>query len=237
MEQYNSYLKELIGITLTSSQVAVFNEFEDLLIKWNEVFNLTSITESREIQIKHFIDSLTCLKVINNKDNFSLVDIGTGAGFPGIPIKIVMPWISLTLVESSRKKSDFCRTVVDQLHLTDTDVITSRAEDFGRDAQYRCQFDWSVARAVAELPVLTEYLLPLLKTGGKALVMKGAQSENEIEKSRKAINVLGGRFQNQIKLALPEGFGERSLILIEKAYSTPNAYPRRVGLPSKKPIM
>ena len=237
MEQFNSFLNEIAGVTLTSSQIADFNKFENLLVEWNEAFNLTSITSSVEIKIKHFVDSLTCLKVLSIKENFSMVDVGTGAGFPGIPLKIVMPWIKLTLVESSQKKSGFCRTVVDQLHLADTDVVTMRAEDLGRNVKYRGHFDWAVARAVAELPVLAEYLLPLLKIGGKALAMKGAQIEKEVDNSQNAIEVLGGSFHNQIKFALPQGYGERSLIVIKKVNPTPNNYPRRAGLPSKKPVM
>lgn len=236
MEKFQIYLKQILGIEITALEINSFAALENLLLEWNEKFNLTAITDSDGIHIKHFLDSLTCLKIINKKENLSLIDIGTGAGFPGIPLKIMMPEIKLTLVESSQKKAGFCKTVVEELNLEDTPVIAARAEDLGKDPQFREKFDWAVARAVAELPVLAEYLLPFVKVGGKALAMKGADSEDETRKTSQAVAVLGGEIAEKVRLNLPEGYGERTLIVLKKVSATPDAYPRRAGMPSKKPI-
>ena len=225
-----------LGIELTSSQIEAFTAYEALLLEWNTKFNLTSITDPDEIHIKHFLDSLSLLKVIQENRPFSLIDIGTGAGFPGIPLKIIFPDMALTLVESSHKKAYFCNTVVEKLNLLNTSVITARAEDLGRNRVYREQYDWAVARAVAHLSVLSEYLLPLVKVGGKAIAMKSPNGNVEISKALPAIKILGGEICEKIEFDLPEDFGERALIVINKAGSTPAIYPRRPGLATKKPI-
>jgi 16S rRNA (guanine527-N7)-methyltransferase len=236
MENLQTLLDQFLGIELTPSQINAFQSFENLLLSWNEKFNLTSITDPVEIHIKHFLDSLTVLRVIHNSDVFSLIDIGTGAGFPGIPLKIMLPEMALTLVESSQKKAEFCKVVVKELQLTNTSVVAARAEDLGKDPAHREKYDWAVARAVAELSVLAEYLLPLVKIGGKALAMKSANMEAETQKASHAFSVLGGELFENVKLGLPKGFGERTLIVMKKVNSTPNTYPRRAGTPSKKPI-
>ena len=236
MEKFQAFLEEILAIEITALQMNAFMAYENLLLVWNEKFNLTAITDRGEIRIKHLLDALTCLMIINKKENLSLIDIGTGAGFPGIPLKIMMPEIKLTLVESSQKKAGFCKAVVEVLNLEDTTVIAARAEDLGKDPQFREKFDWAVARAVAELPVLAEYLLPFVKVGGKALAMKGTDSKNETRKASHAIAVLGGEIAERVRLNLPEGYGERTLIVLNKVSATPDAYPRRAGMPSKKPI-
>ena len=233
---FQEALLRSLGIELSPSQLDDFQTFEELLLDWNAKFNLTSITDPAEIHIKHFLDSLTVLKVIPNSSGLSLIDIGTGAGFPGIPLKIMLPELSLTLVESSQKKAEFCKVVVEKLQLTNTSVITARAEDLGKDPLHREQYDWAIARAVAELSVLAEYLLPLVKIGGKALAMKGANTETEIQKADHALSILGAEVSEIINLDLPNDSGQRTLIVMKKIASTPAAYPRRAGMPSKKPI-
>jgi 16S rRNA (guanine527-N7)-methyltransferase len=236
MEKFHNYLLQLLGIELTTLQKNAFQTFEKLLLDWNQKFNLTSITNPEEIHIKHFLDSLSVLRVIPTSGEFSLIDIGTGAGFPGIPLKIMLPEMTLTLVESSQKKAEFCKAAVNELHLTNTIVIASRAEDLGKDPNHREKYDWAIARAVAELSVLAEYLLPLVKIGGKALAMKGASTEAEVQKAKHAISILGGELSENMQLELPNGSGGRTLIVIKKNTATPHAYPRRAGMPSKKPI-
>ncbi|MDP2966179.1 MAG: 16S rRNA (guanine(527)-N(7))-methyltransferase RsmG [Pelolinea sp.] len=236
MEKLQAFLDQSLGIEITAPQINAFATFENLLLEWNEKFNLTAITDPERIHIKHFFDSLTCLRVIQNRGIFSLIDIGTGAGFPGIPLKIMIPDMKLILVESSQKKAEFCQVVVEKLNLADTSVIAARAEDLGKDPQFREKFDWAVARAVAELSVLAEYLLPYVKIGGKALAMKGADTEDETQKANRAVAVLGGEISESMRLNLPKGYGERTLIVLNKISTTPGAYPRRAGMPSKKPI-
>ena len=165
-----------------------------------------------------------------------MIDIGTGAGFPGIPLKIMLPELSLMLVESSQKKAEFCKTVVEKLHLSNTSVIAARAEDLGKDPNHREKYDWAIARAVAELTVLAEYLLPFVKIGGKALAMKGANTDGEVQKSGQALSILGGEISEIVNLDLPNDSGQRTLIVMRKIAPTPPSYPRRAGMPSKKPI-
>ena len=236
MVNFQEMILRSFGIELSPSQLKDFQAFEDLLLEWNGKFNLTSITDPAEIHIKHFLDSLTVLKVIPNSSGLSLIDIGTGAGFPGIPLKIMLPELSLTLVESSQKKAEFCKVVVEKLHLTNTSVIAARAEDLGKDSQHREQYDWAVARAVAELSVLAEYLLPFVKIGGKALAMKGTSAKEEIQKADHALSILGGEISETADLELPNESGQRTLIVMKKIAPTPAAYPRRAGMPTKKPI-
>jgi len=208
-----------------------------LLQDWNQKFNLTSLTEEKEILIKHFLDSLVCFHFMPRSIAFSLIDIGTGAGFPGIPLKIVNPYIRLTLVDSVQKKVEFCKLLVKELGLSDVEVLHARAEDIGQDNHYREKFDWSVARAVADLSVLAEYMLPLTAVGGFMLAMKGAEVGQEVEKANPAISLLGGDINQIEKIFLPENFGERNLILIKKIKPTPQKYPRKPGKPTKKPLL
>jgi len=236
MENFRELLLQSLGIELSPSQMDDFHVFKDLLLDWNGKFNLTSITDPVEIHTKHFLDSLTVMQIIQNNGDLSLIDIGTGAGFPGIPLKIMLPEISLTLVESSQKKAEFCKVVVEALQLTNTSVIAARAEDLGKAFLHREKYDWAIARAVAELSVLIEYLLPFVKIGGKALAMKGANADDEIQKAGHALSILGGELSEIVDLNLPNESGQRTLIVMKKVASTPIAYPRRAGMPSKKPI-
>ncbi len=228
--------KALIGIALTNGQLNTLLQFEKELLDWNSRFNLTAIQEPEKIRIKHFLDSFTCLMVMREKPVERLIDIGTGAGFPGIPLKIACPQLRVTLVESVGKKADFCRHVVKSLGLDGVEVIQERAETLGQTPQYREQFDWVVARAVAALPTLVEYMLPLARIGGSAIAMKGESAPAEAHAADRAMHLLGGRLRRLAPITLPGVVDERYLVVIDKVAATPSQYPRRVGLPAKKPI-
>lgn len=224
------------GFPLTQQQQKAFQLFEDELIAWNEKFNLTAIRDREGIRVKHFLDSLTCLRAFPALQNHKVIDIGTGAGFPGIPLKLYCPGIHLTLVESIGKKATFCRHMAETLELKNVDVLALRAEEMGRLPAHREQYDLALARAVAPLPVLAEYLLPLLKRGGKMLAQKGETAPAECQQAEHAIQMLGGRLEKLIPVTLPGVTGERYLVLVEKIAATPPAYPRPTGVPQKKPL-
>ncbi len=227
--------KESIGFSLSKEQQEALFIYEKLLQEWNQKFNLTAITDPDAIRLKHFYDSLTCLKVIKD-ENASIIDIGCGAGFPGIPLKIALPKIKLVLVDSVRKKTDFCAEVVDKLGLDNVTILHARAEDIGKDAAYREKFDWAVARAVAALPVLAEYLLPLVHQGGHLLAQKGANITEELSQAKSALAILGGEISHVMEFELPISGEKRSFVKIKKIRSTPEKYPRKAGLPAKKPL-
>ena len=237
MESLKRWTAEILALNLNETAIQLFAHYQRLLQDWNQKFNLTSLTEEKEILIKHFLDSLVCFHFMPRSISFSLIDIGTGAGFPGIPLKIVNPYIRLTLVDSVQKKVEFCKLLVKELGLSDVEVLHARAEDIGQDNHYREKFDWSVARAVADLSVLAEYMLPLTAVGGFMLAMKGAEVGQEVEKANPAISLLGGDINQIEKIYLPENFGERNLILIKKIKPTPQKYPRKPGKPTKKPLL
>lgn len=236
MENFLLEVHKLTGISLSSRQVRAFEIFEQELLAWNEKFNLTAIRESQTIRTKHFLDSLSALTELNNPRPERMVDVGTGAGFPGIPLKIVLPDLKLTLVESVGKKAEFCRHIVECLSLSEVDVLTIRAEDMGQSVQYREKFDWAVARAVSAMPVLAEYLLPLVRVGGAMLALKGENAHVEVQNAAKAIRILGGNLRRVSPVNLPGVAEERYLVTVEKIASTPPQYPRRAGLPAKKPL-
>ena len=237
MENLKQAVQQLIGVTLTSRQLASFERYELDLLEWNERFNLTAIREAEGIRTKHFLDSLTCWLVMKDAPPGRLADIGTGAGFPGIPLKILLPNIQLTLVESVGKKVDFLRHTVQSLGLDRVDILQARAEELGLDRNHRERYDWVVARAVANLTTLAEYLLPLTRLGGAILAQKGETGPAETHAAQHAIHILGGRLRNLHKINLPGIVEDRYLIVIDKIATTPTGYPRRVGLPAKKPII
>lgn len=237
MDELKQLTQQFLNIDINTAQLAAFNQYYELLHIWNKKYNLTSITTRKDILVKHFIDSLTCLSVLPEKGSFRLIDIGTGAGFPGIPLILLNPEISLTLVESVKKKADFCEIVIKELGLSDVQILHARAEDIGRNPAYRETYDWSVARAVADLSVLAEYLLPLTIVGGYALAMKSANFNEELHLAKPAISALGGEIDRIDLISLPENYGERSLILIKKIKPTPEKWPRKAGLPTKKPLL
>ena len=223
-----------LGITLSEIQLKQFYNYMNLLIEWNKKINLTAITEPNEIILKHFVDSLTISKYIS--DGTRVVDVGTGAGFPGIPLKIYRQDIEITLLDSLQKRINFLDEVIRELNLEKIETIHSRVEDFGKDKKYREKFDIATSRAVANLATLSEYLLPLVKVGGKVISMKGSLIEEELENSKNAIKILGGKIEKVDEFNLPNSDISRNIVLIDKIKETPNKYPRKAGEPSKKPL-
>ncbi len=236
MQALSQYTLRQLGLRLSRAQISALTLYERELLDWNARFNLTAIRDPQEIHIKHFLDSLTCLLAMREPPLGKLIDIGTGAGFPGIPIKIIHPKIQLTLVESVGKKADFCRHVVKILDLPGVEVVQERAETIGQNPEYRERYDWAVARAVAFLPVLAEYLLPLVRVGGSMLAMKGESGPSEAHVSEHALRVLGGHLRQLMPVTLPGVAEERYLVVIDKVAATPDAYPRKVGIPTKRPL-
>jgi len=232
---FESKLSEL-GITLTDTQKKQFIRFYELLVEWNKVMNLTGITEYEEVNEKHFVDSLSIVKAIDINKIESVIDIGTGAGFPGIPLKIAFPHLKIVLLDSLNKRIKFLDTVIDELGLVGIKTIHGRAEDFAKQAEYREQFDLCVSRAVANLSILSEYCIPYVRRGGLFVPYKSGEIEEEIEQSKKAIHVLGGKVENVVKFHLPGTEIGRSFVIIKKLQNTAKKYPRKAGLPSKEPI-
>lgn len=236
-EKFYMIMKEKgkrINVDFSVEQLGKFYRYMELLIEWNEKMNLTAIIEPEEIILKHFIDSLTILKEI--KENDYIVDVGTGAGFPGIPLKIMLEENEFVLVDSLNKRLTFLKEVIKELNLNNIKVIHSRVEEFGQDKKYRETFDIATSRAVANLSVLSEYLIPLLKLNGRCICMKASEAKEEIEQAKKAINVLGGTIKNIEEFELPDTNIGRTVITINKTNKTPNQYPRKPGTPSKEPI-
>ncbi len=226
----------LLGIRLSGAQLSAFQLYERELLDWNTRFNLTAIQKPDQVRTKHFLDSLSCLHVMGSLTGERVIDIGTGAGFPGLPIKIIYPGIQLTLVESVGKKANFCQHIVDALHLRCVTVIQERAETLGQMPEHREQYDWALARAVASMPVLMELLLPLARVGGKVLAMKGASAPAETQGAEHAVKVLGGSIQKLARVHLPGVAEERYLVVVGKTAATAHTYPRRAGVPAKKPL-
>jgi 16S rRNA (guanine527-N7)-methyltransferase len=236
MQELTQHAQRQLGLHLTRSQLSALSLYERELVDWNMRFNLTAIRDPQEIHVKHFLDSFTCLQVMGEKHYGRLIDVGTGAGFPGIPVKIVRPKLQLTLVESVGKKAEFCRHVVRILNLQDVEVIQERGETLGQDPSFREQYDWAVARAVAILPVLAEYLLPFVRVGGSILAMKGESGPAEAHAAEHAIKILGGHLRQLLPITLPGVVEERYIIVIDKVAATPGTYPRKVGIPTKRPL-
>jgi 16S rRNA (guanine527-N7)-methyltransferase len=236
MESLKQAAQQIVGISLSPRQLTCFDRYEQELVEWNERFNLTAIRDSEGIRVKHFLDSLTCWLVMKDSPPARLIDIGTGAGFPGIPLKIIHPNMQLTLVESVGKKAEFCRHTAQTLGLDHVEVLQARAEELGLNRKYRECYDWVVARAVANLNTLAEYLLPLTRLGGAILAQKGETGPAEVHAAEHAIQLLGGRLRILQKVNLPGIVEDRYLIVIDKVAATPAGYPRRVGLPAKRPI-
>jgi len=236
MEKLVHEAQQLFGIHLTGRQVGALMAFEQELLAWNEKFNLTAIRDPEGIRTKHFLDSFSCVLAWKEYPPRRLIDIGTGAGFPGIPLKILYPSMRLTLVESVGKKANFCRHMVETLNLEATEVVTARGEDVGQMPAHREAYDWAVARAVATLPVLAEYLLPLVQVGGAMLAQKGQSGPAETHKAEKALKILGGRTRQLLPVTLPGVADERFLVVVDKVSATPPQYPRKPGVPAKKPL-
>ena len=237
MENWITAAEKLFGLTLSQDQQEQFRIYEALLLGWNSKINLTAVRDPEGIRVKHFLDSLSCVPVLGDMNGKSLIDIGTGAGFPGIPLRIFYPEMKLTLVDSVGKKADFCRLVCDTLHLKDVTVLKDRSEELGANKTTREKYDAAAARAVAVLPVLCEYLLPLVKVGGVMLAQKGETASEEVKTADTAIQKLGGGNPELTEITLPEVEGSRYIVRIPKIKPTPAGYPRRTGLPLKKPIL
>ena len=232
---FDQQLNEL-GIQLTNIQKEQFDRYYELLVEWNKVMNLTGITDYDEVNLKHFTDSLTIVR-INNMNNISaVIDVGTGAGFPGLPIKIVFPHIKVVLLDSLNKRIKFLDKVIEELNLDNVVTLHGRAEDYARKAEYREQFDVCVSRAVANLSTLSEYCMPFIKKGGYFISYKSAESDEEIKESEKAIDLLGGRIDKIEKFILPGSDMGRALVKINKVKNTPKKYPRKAGMPGKEPL-
>ncbi len=236
MEKFIQDAQALLNLRLTGRQVAALQRYEQELIDWNSRMNLTAIREPEGIRTKHFLDSFTCLLAFRDAPPASLIDIGTGAGFPGLPLKILYPNMRLTLVDSIGKKVDFCRHVVSVLGLDKVEVLQARAEELGQSPAHREKYDWAVARAVANLNILAEYLLPLARVGGGMLAQKGESAPAEAHAAEAPIRLLGGHLRQLIPIALPGVAEERFLVVVDKVAATPPHYPRRVGVPSKNPL-
>ncbi len=227
----------LFGIELTELQEKQFKKYYELLIYWNDRINLTAITEYDEVLKKHFEDSISIYKAINMEEINSIIDIGTGAGFPGIPIKILFPHIKLTLLDSLNKRIKFLNLLIEELGLKDVETLHGRAEDFGKKSEYREQYDLCVSRAVANLSTLSELCIPFVKVGGKFISYKSEKATEELLNANNAIKVLGGGDIKIVDIFIPDTNYERKLILIGKSVSTNRKYPRKAGTPGKEPII
>lgn len=236
MEKLLHDAQHLFGLSLSARQMAQLAVYERELLVWNEKFNLTAIRDVEGIRAKHFLDSLSCSLAWKEQIPRRLIDVGTGAGFPGIVLKLIYPGMKLTLVESVGKKANFCSHMVETLEMENVQVLSERAEDVGQDQAHREKYDWAVARAVAAMPVLAEYLLPLVRVGGGVLAQKGESGPAEVNTAEKALKLLGGRLRQLVKVELPRVADERYLVVIDKIAATPNGYPRKAGTPAKKPL-
>lgn len=236
MEKLVQDAQALFNLHITGRQVMCFTTFEKELLEWNQKFNLTAIRDVESIRTKHFLDSLSCVLAWKSTPPQHLIDVGTGAGFPGIPLKIMYPNLKLTLVESVGKKAMFCQHIVRVLGLENVDVIQARAEDLGQDTAHREKYDWAVARAVANLNVLSEYLVPFVKIGGTVLAQKGDSGPAEAQSAERAMNMLGGKLKQLIPVHLPGVADDRYLVVVEKVAATPPKYPRKPGIPAKQPL-
>lgn len=225
------------GITLTDKQIKQFEIYFKTLVEWNQKMNLTAITEQEEVYMKHFFDSITAAFYYSFPDEATVCDIGAGAGFPSIPLKICFPTLKITIVDSLKKRITFLNHLAEQLELTDVSFYHDRAELFGKNEAFREKYDVVTARAVARMSVLTELCLPLCKVNGTFIAMKGPNMEEELSDSKRAVSILGGEVTEMHTFQLPEDNGERNIALIQKVKKTPKKYPRKPGVPNKTPLV
>lgn len=228
-------VKEL-PIVLNDKQIQQFEQYYNILVEWNKVMNLTAITEYEEVVEKHFLDSLTIVNAIHVKKIETLIDVGTGAGFPGIPLKIAFPHLKVTLLDSLNKRIKFLNEVINLLELNDIKAIHGRAEDYAKQAEYREQYDICVSRAVANLATLSEYCLPYVKVDGLFVPYKSGEIDEELKSSEKAVSILGGKVEEVVKFQLPGTDIGRSFVKIHKIKETKKKYPRKAGMPTKEPL-
>lgn len=230
---FNNYLEKL-NLTLTEEQIEKFYNYMNLLIEWNKKINLTAIVEPKDIILKHFIDSLTIEKYIKKGEN--IIDVGTGAGFPGIPLKIAREDLKITLADTLNKRINFLNEVINKLDLKNIETIHTRAEELGKNKKYREKFDIATSRAVANMSTLSEYLIPFIKVKGRCICMKSSDIDTELENAKKAINILGCKIESKDKFNLPNSDLGRSVIILRKVKNTPSKFPRKAGTPAKEPI-
>jgi len=239
------------GLTLDAQRLAAFETYYRELAAWNRRFNLTAVTDYAEVQCRHFLDSLSCLLAFPRGEDPEqipdtvpvqlqarqlCIDVGSGAGLPGVPVKIMLPQVAMTLLEATAKKTIFLRHIVDVLGLSEVEVVNARAEDAGHWEAHRAKYDVALARAVARLVTLVEYCLPFCRVGGRVIAQKGPDVEEEVDEALRAIDILGGELLAVKKVEVPGVAGERSLVVLRKVRETPADYPRRVGVPSKRPL-
>jgi 16S rRNA (guanine527-N7)-methyltransferase len=234
-----------LGVPLSDDQLGAFQAYYETLLAWNRRLNLTRITDYEEVQAKHFLDSFSCLPTIKRAGatasgkrgaSLEIIDVGSGAGFPGVPLKIAMPVLRLVLLEATGKKTEFLRSLIERLGLSDVTIINARAEEVGQDPGHREQYDLALARALAGMPALAELTLPLVRVGGLVIAQKGEDPGAEVEAAHKAIATLGGQVQEITPVLVPGLEGARHLVVLKKVSSTPAKYPRRPGMPTKRPL-
>ena len=225
-----------LNIQLTKVQIDQFLIYYEILVEWNQVMNLTAITEYEDVMKKHFIDSISLCKAYDVSKNISCIDVGTGAGFPGLALKIAYPDLQVTLLDSLNKRINFLNAVIEKLGLLGIETIHGRAEDVAKDNKFREHFDLCVSRAVANLSTLSEYCLPFVKCGGYFISYKSEKIVDEMEVAKKAITILGGEITEQVEFILPDSEIYRNLLVIKKIKETPKKYPRKAGLPNKEPL-
>lgn len=235
VEQFTSMLEEK-GIHLSSEQLAQYETYYETLVEWNEKMNLTAITDQSEVYLKHFFDSISAAFYFDFKQPLHICDVGAGAGFPSIPIKIAFPELNVTIVDSLNKRIHFLEHLADKLHLKNVRFIHDRAETFGQNKEHRESYDVVTARAVARMSVLSELCLPLVKVGGTFIAMKAANANDELDSAKKAISMLGGKLQEVHSFKLPLEESDRNILIIKKEKSTQKKYPRKPGVPNKTPI-
>ncbi|WP_208587169.1 16S rRNA (guanine(527)-N(7))-methyltransferase RsmG [Gracilibacillus suaedae] len=235
LSSFQEHLKKE-GIEITEKQLQQFEKYFHTLVEWNEKMNLTAITDQEEVYVKHFYDSITAAFYFDFTNAFHLCDVGAGAGFPSIPLKILFPQIDVTIVDSLKKRITFLNHLASELELEGVSFYHDRAELFGRNEKFRHKFDVVMARAVARTSVLSELCLPLLRTNGTFIAMKGSNVEEELSDAEDAIELLGGKLQRIEHFSLPENNGERNIVIIDKKRKTPKKFPRKPGVPNKNPL-